>query len=32
VSPEAAAIAAAAGLSVVMDRCTVIEHARLTGG
>jgi predicted CoA-binding protein len=32
VSPEAAAIAAAGGLSVVMDRCTAIEHARLIGG
>jgi predicted CoA-binding protein len=32
VSPEAAIIAAAGGLSVVMDRCTVIEHARLIGG
>ncbi len=29
VSAEAARIAAAAGLSVVMDRCTKIEHARL---
>jgi predicted CoA-binding protein len=29
VSAEAAAIAAAGGLSVVMDRCTKIEHARL---
>lgn len=29
VSTEAASIAAAAGLSVVMDRCTKIEHARL---
>ncbi len=32
VSPEAAGIAAAGGLAVVMDRCTVIEHARLSGG
>jgi predicted CoA-binding protein len=32
VSPEAAGIATAGGLSVVMDRCTVIEHARLIGG
>jgi predicted CoA-binding protein len=32
VSPDAAQIAAAGGLSVVMDRCTVIEHARLIGG
>jgi len=29
VSAEAAAIAAAGGLSVVMDRCTKVEHARL---
>lgn len=29
VSAEAASIAASAGLSVVMDRCTKIEHARL---
>jgi hypothetical protein len=29
VSAEAAAIAAAGGLSVVMDRCTKIEHVRL---
>lgn len=28
---EAAQIAAAAGLGVVMDRCTKIEHARLIG-
>lgn len=28
-SAEAARIAAAAGLSVVMDRCTKVEHARL---
>jgi predicted CoA-binding protein len=31
VSPEAAAIAAAGGLSVVMNRCTSIEHARVAG-
>ncbi len=31
-SDEAAAIAAEAGLSVVMDRCTKIEHARFAGG
>jgi len=29
---EAAQIASAAGLSVVMDRCTKIEHARFAGG
>ncbi|MFB8385914.1 CoA-binding protein [Microbacterium sp. NPDC055910] len=29
---EAAAIAAEAGLSVVMDRCVKIEHARFHGG
>lgn len=29
---EAAAIAEAAGLSVVMDRCVKIEHARFHGG
>ena len=29
---EAAALAAAAGLDVVMDRCVKIEHARLFGG
>ncbi|AVR87476.1 CoA-binding protein [Thauera aromatica] len=29
IAPEAAARAAAAGLAVVMDRCTKIEHARL---
>ena len=29
IAPEAAAKAAAAGLEVVMDRCTKIEHARL---
>lgn len=31
VSDEAAAIARAAGLVVVMDRCTKVEHARLIG-
>ena len=31
-SPEAAAIAADAGVQVVMDRCTKIEHARFAGG
>jgi predicted CoA-binding protein len=31
VSLEAARIAAAGGLSVVMDRCSKIEHARLVG-
>jgi predicted CoA-binding protein len=31
VSPEAARIAAAGGLAVVMDRCTKVEHARLIG-
>jgi predicted CoA-binding protein len=31
VSWEAARIAAAGGLSVVMDRCTAIEHRRLGG-
>lgn len=31
-SPEAAQVAAAAGLDVVMDRCTKIEHARFAGG
>jgi predicted CoA-binding protein len=31
-SPEAAQIAAAAGLRVVMDRCIKIEHARFYGG
>lgn len=30
--PEAAAAAAAAGLSVVQDRCLKIEHARYGGG
>jgi predicted CoA-binding protein len=29
---KAAALAAAAGLDVVMDRCVKIEHARLFGG
>ena len=29
IAPEAAERAAAAGLKVVMDRCTKIEHARL---
>ena len=29
---EAAAIAEAAGLDVVMDRCIKIEHARFHGG
>lgn len=32
VSDEAAEIATAAGLDVVMDRCTKIEHARFAGG
>lgn len=32
VSDEAAGIASAAGLDVVMDRCTKIEHARFAGG
>ena len=32
VSPEAAEIARAAGLQVVMDRCCKIEHARFFGG
>lgn len=31
IAPEAAQKAAAAGLPVVMDRCTKIEHARLIG-
>jgi len=31
-SAEAATIASAAGLNVVMDRCTKIEHARFAGG
>jgi len=29
---EAAALASAAGLDVVMDRCVKIEHARIMGG
>jgi len=32
ISEEAAAIAAAGGLQVVMDRCTKIEHAHLIRG
>lgn len=32
VSEEAAEIASASGLDVVMDRCTKIEHARFAGG
>ncbi len=32
ISEEAAAIARAAGLEVVMDRCCKIEHARFFGG
>ena len=32
VSEEAAEIARAGGLDVVMDRCTKIEHARIFGG
>ena len=32
VSEEAAEIASSAGLDVVMDRCTKIEHARFAGG
>jgi len=32
VSEEAAEIARAGGLEVVMDRCTKIEHARIFGG
>jgi len=32
VSEEAASIGHAAGLEVVMDRCTKIEHARFAGG
>lgn len=32
VSEEAAEIALAGGLEVVMDRCTKIEHARFAGG
>jgi uncharacterized protein len=31
-SEEAARIAVEAGLSVVMDRCTLVEHHRLLGG
>ena len=31
-SAEAAQLAKAAGLNVVMDRCTKIEHARFAGG
>lgn len=31
-SSEAAQIASSAGLDVVMDRCTKIEHARFAGG
>ena len=31
ISPEGAAIAAAGGLDVVMDRCLKIEHARYLG-
>ena len=31
-NPEAALIASGAGLNVVMDRCTKIEHARFAGG
>ena len=31
-SPEAAQIAIAGGLQVVMDRCLKIEHARFYGG
>lgn len=31
-SAEAGRIAHAAGLSVVMDRCTAVEHARLVAG
>jgi predicted CoA-binding protein len=31
-SAEAAQVATAAGLDVVMDRCTKIEHARFAGG
>ncbi len=32
VSPEAAAIAEAAGMPVVMDKCVKIEHGRFGGG
>ena len=31
-NPEAARIAQAAGLAVVMDKCMMIEHKRLFGG
>lgn len=31
IAPEAARLAAAAGLKVVMDRCTKVEHAALAG-
>ena len=31
-NPEAATLAAGAGLDVVMDRCVKIEHARFHGG
>lgn len=31
-SPEAARMGTAAGIDVVMDRCTKIEHARFAGG
>ena len=31
-NPEAASLANSAGLDVVMDRCTKIEHARFSGG
>ena len=30
-SPEATAKAEAAGIHVVMDRCIMIEHSRLSG-
>jgi predicted CoA-binding protein len=32
IAPEAAQKAAEAGLKVVVDRCTKIEHLRLIGG
>ena len=32
INPQAEAIAKSAGLTVVMDRCVKIEHARLFGG
>ncbi len=32
INEEAASIAQAAGLEVMMDRCTKIEHARIFGG